>query len=77
MKVLVLPGDGIGPEVTRAAVAVLRETSHEFHHQLSLYRKRLSHTAYGAGWILPAYSAVDHGRVYHVQWSFEHTEGSL
>src|SRR6202171_686820 len=31
--IALLPGDGIGPEVTRAAVAVLRETSHEFHHQ--------------------------------------------
>src|SRR5579863_9284338 len=31
--IVLLPGDGIGPEVTRAAVAVLRETAHEFHHQ--------------------------------------------
>src|SRR6202163_241543 len=31
--IVLLPGDGIGPEVTRAAVTVLREASHEFHHQ--------------------------------------------
>jgi 3-isopropylmalate dehydrogenase len=31
--IVLLPGDGIGPEVTRAAVTVLRETAHEFHHQ--------------------------------------------
>src|SRR5712692_7914523 len=31
--IVLLPGDGIGPEVTRAATAVLRETAHEFHHQ--------------------------------------------
>src|SRR5215468_3270956 len=31
--IVLLPGDGIGPEVTRAAAAVLRECAHEFHHQ--------------------------------------------
>jgi 3-isopropylmalate dehydrogenase len=31
--IVLLPGDGIGPEVTRAAVIVLREAAHEFHHQ--------------------------------------------
>ncbi len=31
--IVLLPGDGIGPEVTRAAATVLRETAHEFHHQ--------------------------------------------
>src|SRR5262245_64255305 len=31
--IVLLPGDGIGPEVTRAAAAVLREAGHEFHHQ--------------------------------------------
>jgi 3-isopropylmalate dehydrogenase len=30
--IALLAGDGIGPEVTRAAVSVLRETAHEFHH---------------------------------------------
>src|SRR4029077_2435569 len=31
--IVFLAGDGIGPEVTRAAVTVLREAAHEFHHQ--------------------------------------------
>lgn len=34
--IVLLPGDGIGPEVTRAAATVLRETGHEFHHQFEL-----------------------------------------
>ena len=34
--IVLLPGDGIGPEVTRAAASVLRETGHEFHHQFEL-----------------------------------------
>jgi len=32
-NIVLLPGDGIGPEVTRAAAAMLRECAHEFHHQ--------------------------------------------
>lgn len=32
-SIVLLPGDGIGPEVTRAAATVLRETANEFHHQ--------------------------------------------
>ena len=32
-SIVLLPGDGIGPEVTRAAAAVLREAAHEFHHR--------------------------------------------
>lgn len=32
-KIVLLPGDGIGPEVTRAAAGVLRETAHEFNHE--------------------------------------------
>src|SRR5215470_18109722 len=35
--IILLPGDGIGPEVTRAAAGVLRETAHEFHHQFELH----------------------------------------
>jgi len=31
--IVLLGGDGIGPEVTRAAASVLRECAHEFHHQ--------------------------------------------
>ena len=36
LKILLLPGDGIGVEVTREAVKVLREVGASFHHQLSL-----------------------------------------
>jgi 3-isopropylmalate dehydrogenase len=32
-KIVLLPGDGIGPEVTRAAATVLRETAQEFSHE--------------------------------------------
>jgi 3-isopropylmalate dehydrogenase len=31
--IVLLPGDGIGPEVTRAAATILRETAQEFNHQ--------------------------------------------
>jgi 3-isopropylmalate dehydrogenase len=31
--IVLLPGDGIGPEVARAAATVLRECATEFHHQ--------------------------------------------
>jgi len=34
--IVLLPGDGIGPEVTRAADAVLRECAREFHHEFEL-----------------------------------------
>ena len=36
LKVLILPGDGIGAEVTREAVKVLQRVASKFHHQLSL-----------------------------------------
>jgi 3-isopropylmalate dehydrogenase len=36
LNVLVLPGDGIGGEVTREAVKVLQAVATKFHHQLSL-----------------------------------------
>lgn len=35
-KIVVLPGDGIGPEVARAAVAVLQECAREFGHQFDV-----------------------------------------
>lgn len=35
--IALLPGDGIGPEVTRAAATVLRECAHEFHHEFDLH----------------------------------------
>lgn len=34
--IVLLPGDGIGPEVTRAAAMVLRECAHEFHHEFEM-----------------------------------------
>ncbi len=36
LNVLVLPGDGIGTEVTREAVRVLRHVADKWHHQLNL-----------------------------------------
>jgi 3-isopropylmalate dehydrogenase len=36
LRVLVLPGDGIGPEVTREAVRVLRHVAAKWHHQVTL-----------------------------------------
>ena len=36
LNVLVLPGDGIGEEVTRQAVRVLRRIADKFHHTLEL-----------------------------------------
>ena len=36
LNLLILPGDGIGAEVTREAVKVLERVAQEFHHQLSL-----------------------------------------
>jgi 3-isopropylmalate dehydrogenase len=35
-KIVLLPGDGIGPEVTRAAASVLQECAREFQHQFDL-----------------------------------------
>src|ERR1700687_6310181 len=31
-SIALLPGDGIGPEVTQAAAAILRESAQEFNH---------------------------------------------
>src|ERR1700738_5251675 len=36
LNVLILPGDGIGAEVTREAVKVLQRVVHKFQHQLAL-----------------------------------------
>jgi 3-isopropylmalate dehydrogenase len=36
LNVLVLPGDGIGPEVTREAVRVLRHVAAKWHHSLHI-----------------------------------------
>ena len=35
LNILLLPGDGIGPEVTREAVKVLEKTAQRFHHSIS------------------------------------------
>src|SRR5450755_3209867 len=35
LKILLLPGDGIGPEVTREAVKVLEKIAQKFHHTLA------------------------------------------
>src|SRR5438132_1101229 len=34
LNILILPGDGIGAEVTREAVRVLETVAHRFHHEL-------------------------------------------
>ena len=36
LNVLILPGDGIGPEVTREAVGVLRRIADKYHHQVNI-----------------------------------------
>jgi 3-isopropylmalate dehydrogenase len=36
LNLLILPGDGIGAEVTREAVKVLEKVAGKFHHQLSI-----------------------------------------
>jgi len=53
--IVLLPGDGIGPEVTRAAAAVLRECAHEFSHQFELHEFLIGGAAIDAtGTPLPA-----------------------
>ena len=45
INLTVLPGDGIGPEVTAQAVAVLQATSSRFGHQLQLQEKLIGGAA--------------------------------
>lgn len=45
---VLLPGDGIGPEVTRAAATVLRETANEFHHQFEFLDYPIGGAAIGS-----------------------------
>jgi 3-isopropylmalate dehydrogenase len=53
--IVLLPGDGIGPEVTRAAAAVLRECAHEFSHQFEIHEFPIGGAAIDAtGTPLPA-----------------------
>ena len=35
--IVLLPGDGIGPEVTRSAANVLQECAREFQHQFTFF----------------------------------------
>ena len=54
-NIVLLPGDGIGPEVTRAAAAVLRECAHEFSHQFDMHEFPIGGAAIDAtGTPLPA-----------------------
>jgi len=46
LKLTILPGDGIGPEVTDEAVRVLETVAETFHHSLSLTRKDIGGAAY-------------------------------
>jgi 3-isopropylmalate dehydrogenase len=45
LKITILPGDGIGPEVTDEAVRVLDNVARGFSHQLSLERKEIGGAA--------------------------------
>ena len=47
-KIVLLPGDGIGGEVTRAAAAILRETAQEFGHEFEFQELRLGGAAIDA-----------------------------
>ena len=45
LKITILPGDGIGPEVIEEAVRVLDAISHSFGHEVSLTRKNIGGAA--------------------------------
>jgi len=45
LKIAILPGDGIGPEVTDEAVRVLEAVADEFGHQLDVTRRPVGGTA--------------------------------
>jgi 3-isopropylmalate dehydrogenase len=47
-KIVLLPGDGIGPEVTKAAAVILRETAHEFNHEFDFVELPLGGAAIDA-----------------------------
>ena len=44
-SIVLLPGDGIGPEVTTAAATVLKECAREFHHQFDFQEHPVGGTA--------------------------------
>jgi 3-isopropylmalate dehydrogenase len=48
LNLTILPGDGIGPEVTEQAVLVLQAVSNGFGHQLQLQRKLIGGAALSA-----------------------------
>jgi 3-isopropylmalate dehydrogenase len=48
LKITVLPGDGIGPEVTEQAVLVLQAVASRFGHQLQLQEKLIGGAALSA-----------------------------
>ncbi len=48
LKLTILPGDGIGPEVTEQAVLVLQTVADAFSHQLQLQRKNIGGAALAA-----------------------------
>jgi 3-isopropylmalate dehydrogenase len=53
--IVLLAGDGIGPEVTKAAATVLRECAHEFDHQFDMVELPVGGAAIdAAGTPLPA-----------------------
>lgn len=45
LRITSLPGDGIGPEVTRQAVRVLEEVAHAFGHEMELNEKEIGGAA--------------------------------
>src|SRR5437773_10225348 len=45
VNITILPGDGIGPEVTAQAVAVLRVTAESFGHELRVTEKNVGGAA--------------------------------
>lgn len=54
-SIVLLPGDGIGPEVTRAAATVLRDCAQEFNHQFDFVELPVGGAAIDkAGTPLPA-----------------------
>jgi 3-isopropylmalate dehydrogenase len=54
-KIVLLPGDGIGPEVTKAAASVLQECAREFQHEFEMIEMPIGGAAIDkAGNPLPA-----------------------
>lgn len=47
-RIAVLPGDGIGPEVTQAAVDVVKATAKRFHHEFEFHYAAIGGAAYDA-----------------------------